>query len=209
MSYANVDYNKAKIAAYVVVAGFMAIMVVFGIRSASGPQLSQGDRQASLTCPVCQGSGQGKQPGTRCQACLGAKKLKAVVPGPHHPVDVRGTVRNLAAFKDRTEADAAAARDAAEQKVSLTPVQGALSNASIVFEGSAGRTDFTSKATGKFWGTILPGEYRLTVTAPGFTKQQQDITVKPRRKPIWPDVAGIPPDTSETLQLDFFLSPDG
>ena len=208
MSYTSgsADYNKAKIAAYVVVAGFLAIMFVFGLRSAGGPDLHDGDKTESLTCPVCGGSGEGKQPGTRCQACLGSKKLKAVVPGPKHPVALRGTVRDLSVFKDQTEAGRIAATDAANLKPSLTPVKGAVAGAVIVFEGDQSRTEFSSKAVGKFSGVLTPGQYRVKVTADGFEPYQQKLTVAPREKPIWPDVAGLEPSHHETLQLDLLLS---
>jgi hypothetical protein len=202
----NVDYNKAKIAAYVVVAGFMAIMFVFGLRSATGPELHDGDKEESLTCPVCSGSGEGKQAGTRCQACLGSKKLKAVVPGPNHPVDLRGTVRSLGAFKDQAEADEVALNDAKEHKPSLTPVKGAVRDAKVVFEGPE-RSEFTSKATGRFWGVIRPGQYKVTITASGFPTKQQDLTVAPRKNPIWPEAGGLEPSQEDTLQLDLFLTP--
>ncbi len=209
MSYSagRVDYNKAKLAAYVVVAGFLAIMFVFGVRSATGPELHDGDRVESLTCPVCEGTGDGKQAGTRCQACLGNKLLKAVVPGPKHPVDLRGTVRDSSAFKEQTEADKATAADAQNWKPSLTPVQGAVPQAQIVFEGATGRTEFTSKATGKYWGVIPPGRYKVTVRAPGYTEHEQEIEIAPRTHPIWPEAGGLDPSLSESLHLDLFLTP--
>jgi hypothetical protein len=209
MSYTTgqVDYNKAKIAAYIVVAGFMAIMLVFGIRSAGGPELHDGDKVESLPCPVCGGSGEGKQAGTRCQACLGNKKLKAVIPGPNHPVSLRGTVRNLKAFKDQAEADRVCAEDARNLKPSLTPVKGAVPQAVIVFQGSTGTTELASKAVGKFSGVIAPGHYKVAVRVDGFQDYQQELTVAPRAKPIWPEVSGLPTDQVETLQLDILLSP--
>lgn len=208
MSYSSgrFDYNKAKIAAYVVVAGFLALMFVFGVRSASGPELADGDRVESLTCPICKGTGEGKQAGTRCQACLGNKLLKAVVPGPNHPVDVRGSVRDLAAFKDQADADEIAATDARNLNPSLTPVKGAVAGASLVFEGKSGKTEFTSKAVGKFSGVLVPGFYKLTVTAQGFPPKTQDLTVAPRKSPIWPEAGGLDPSNPDTLQLDIFLS---
>lgn len=210
MSYitGRVDYNKAKIAAYVVVAGFLALMFVFGVRSATGPELHDGDRTESLTCPVCQGSGEGKQADTRCQACLGNKKLKAVIPGPNHPRDLRGTVRSLAVFKDQAEAEETAANDAVNRKPSLTPVKGAVPQASLIFtDPQGGKTEFTSKATGTFSGIIAPGRYSLEVKAAGFTTKTQDVTVAARQNPIWPEAGGLDPSSPDTLQLDVLLLP--
>lgn len=208
MSYSagRVDYNKAKIAAYVVVAGFLALLFVYGVRTSGGPELFPGDKVEALVCPVCQGSGDGKQAGTRCQACLGSQKLKAVVPGPEHPVEVRGSVRDLGRFRDQSEADEVAARDAANLKPSLNVVQGGLANARVVFEGGPGRTEFESKATGKYWGVLPPGQYKLTVSADGFAPVSREMTVEPRSKPIWPEAGGLDPAEKETLQLDLFLS---
>ncbi len=208
MSYSagRLDYNKAKIAAYVVVAGFLALLFVYGVRTSGGPELFPGDKVESLTCPLCQGSGDGKQAGTRCQACLGNKLLKAVVPGPQHPAEVRGTVRDLAAFPSVAEAESAAARDAANTKPSLTAVQGGLANAKLVFEGPPGRTEFESKSTGKFWGMVPPGQYKLTVSADGFASQTREFTVAPRQQPIWPEAGGLDSSLREVQQLDLFLS---
>jgi hypothetical protein len=208
MSYASgsADYNKAKIAAYVVVAGFLAIMFVFGLRSASGPELHPGDRTESLACPVCSGSGEGKQPETRCQACLGNKKLKAVLPGPNHPVSLRGTVRDLSAFKDQEEAELVAATEATDTRPSLKPVTGAVAGATLLFESSSGeRTEVTSKAVGKFSTMLPPGQYRVSITAPGFQPYQQELTLSSRQQPIWPEVGGLDPSHIETTRLDLFL----
>lgn len=205
---ARVDYNKAKIAAYVVVAGFLAIVFVFGVRSASGPQLHDGDRVESLDCPVCQGTGVGKLVDTRCQACLGNKTLKVVLPGPNHPVDIRGSVRDLAAFKDLAEAEQVAANDALDRKPSLTPVRGAVPHAAIVFEGGE-RVEMVSKATGKYWGMLPPGSYRVTVTAPGFAPYSQQLEVPPRQQPIWPEAGGIGPELLETQRFEIVMTPGG
>lgn len=199
------EYNQAKLAAYVVVAGFMALLLVFGLRSASGPHLYPGDRQVSLPCPVCSGSGQGRSDATRCASCLGAKKLKAVQPGPEHPAEVRGSVRTLSAFKDRPEAEAAAAHDALHRAPGLTPVKGAVGSAQLLWEGPQGGERVPVKATGIYVARLTPGTYRLTVEAPGFRPWHQEVVVPARQEPIWPEV--VPPESHppERLQLDLFL----
>lgn len=204
--FPTIDTAKAKLAAYAVVAGFMAIMLVFGIRSLSGPNLSEGDRVESLPCPLCQGSGQ--LSGKRCPACLGTKKLKAVVPGPKHPVDLRGTVRALSAFSTKAEAELVSKKDASERRVSLSPVQGAIANARLVLQSPQENKEFTTKATGKFWGVIAPGTYKLSLNVHGFKKLEQEVVVAPLKQPIWPKVAGLDSIASEHLQLDLILEPD-
>lgn len=208
MSYSagRLDYNRAKIAAYVVVAGFLALLFVYGVRTSGGPELFPGDQVESLACPLCGGSGDGKEADTRCQACLGNKKLKAVVPGPKHPVELRGTVRDLAAFEDLAQAQSAAARDAANSKPSLTAVQGGIASAELVLEGPSGRTEIESKSTGKYWGMVAPGGYKLTVKAAGFAPLTRELTVTPRQQPIWPEAGGLDGSVRETQQLDLFLT---
>ncbi len=203
----RVDYNKAKIAAYVVVAFFLALIFVVGVRSATGPELREGDRVESLACPVCDGSGEAKEAGKRCATCLGAKKLKAVVPGPNHPMLIKGTVRDLSAFKDQAEADEVASTDAKDHKVSLRVVRGAVGQASLVFEGPE-RLEIQGKVTGRFSGYLKPGSYKLTVTAPGFAQLERQLQVDPRKDPIWPEAAGVEGIPVEHLQLDLTLSKD-
>lgn len=209
MSHASrrVDYNKAKIAAYVVVAFFLALMFVVGVRSATGPELREGDRVESLACPICDGSGEAKEAGKRCATCLGAKKLKAIIPGPNHPMLIKGTVRDLSAFKDQAEADGVAAAEAKEHKVSLRAVRGAVGQALLVFEGPE-RLEIQAKATGRFSGYLKPGTYKLTVTAPGFAALERQLQVDPRKDPIWPEAGGLEGIPVEHLQLDFTMSKD-
>lgn len=209
MSYASgrTDYNKAKIAAYVVVAFFLALMFVMGIRSATGPELREGDRIESLPCPVCQGSGEGKQAGKRCATCLGAKKLKAVVPGPNHPMLVKGTVRDLAAFKDEEEAEQIAETEAKDHRLSLKPVRGAVGQATLTFEGPE-PSEIQVKATGRYSGYLAPGTYQLWLRASGYAELSREVEVAPRQQPIWPEAAGLEEVPVESLQLDLFLLKD-
>ena len=206
MSYVSgrIDYNKAKIAAYVVVAFFLALMFVVGVRSATGPELRDGDRVESVACPVCRGTGDAQEAGKRCATCLGAKKLKAVLPGPNHPAAFKGTVRSLAAFKDKAEADQVAQADAKERKLTLTPVRGAVGEASLLFEGPE-RLELPVKATGRFSGYIKPGTYSLKVMVAGQPKLEQSFEVPVRKQPIWPEAAGLEEIPVEQLQLDLFL----
>lgn len=67
----TVDQSKAKIVAYLVVAAFMAIMLVFGLRSSSQVPLHEGDERKSITCKWCEGSGE--IDGDRCKYCLGPR----------------------------------------------------------------------------------------------------------------------------------------
>lgn len=206
MSYVSgrIDYNKAKIAAYVVVAFFLALMFVVGVRSATGPELRDGDRVESVACPVCRGTGDAQEAGKRCATCLGAKKLKAVIPGPNHPVSIKGTVRTLSAFKDRSEAEQVAQADSQVKKLTLTPVRGAVGEASLVFEGPE-RLELPGKATGRFSGYLKPGTYKLTVMVAGQPKLEQTLEVGVREQPIWPEAAGLEEIPVEQLQLDLFL----
>lgn len=201
------DYNKAKILAYVVVAGFMAILFVFGLRSSGQPESYDGDRTESLTCPVCRGTGLAKDGEKRCGACLGSKKLKAVIPGPLHPVNLRGTVRDLGAFKDEKDAQKTVSDDALSRTKTLRVVKGALPNAELTFVGPKGvALETTSKATGRYWGSVDPGEYKVTIKAAGFPDTTRDLTVPPRTEPIWPSVVDEDVVPDEVFQHDFLLS---
>ncbi len=205
----KLDYNKAKILAYIVVAGFMAILFVFGLRSSGQPETYDGDRTESLTCPVCQGTGlaSGSDSDKRCAVCLGSKKLKAVIPGPLHPVNLRGTVRDLGAFKDEEDAQQSIAADALDRTKTLRVLKGAVANAELTFVGSDGLAlETTSKATGRFWGSVDPGDYKVKIKAVGFPETTREVTVPPRAEPIWPSVVDDDIVPAEVFQQDFLLS---
>ncbi len=198
-----IDQAKAKLVAYGVVAVMIGVMAVLGVRSVSGPQLYEGDRLESRTCRVCDGAG--TQQGEKCRGCLGAKRVKVIVPGPEHPVEIRGTVRDLAVFPDLESAQAKAAQDASSQEVSLKPVEGAVRNARLEFKSDWGQINVESKATGKFRCRLKPGDYRVTITAEGFPEETRELTVPARQLPVWPKNPGLSHKDEEQIQVDLFL----
>ena len=195
------DAARNKLIAYGIVAALVGVMAVLGVRSVSGPQLYKGDKLETMTCRICNGTGQ--VGGERCKGCLGAKKVKVIVPGPEHPVEVRGTVRDAGAFKDREEAQQQA--DAEPYKAGLNVVKGAVHGATIRFAGADNTIKIDGKATGRYRCALKPGNYKVTVEAEGFSPYQQQLTVEPLKDPVWPDMPGVPDDDHQSLDLNLIL----
>lgn len=199
-----VDTTKAKLIAYGIVAAFIGVMAVLGVRSVSGPQLYDGDKLESRDCPRCEGRGTFESE-ERCRGCVGAKKLKVIIPGPEHPVSISGTVRDLGAFKNEAEAREVAEVDATTKKVTLKPVRGAVGNAQIVFKAAHGEFVIQGKATGRYSCAMKPGEYEVTVTADGFPEKKEQLTVPVRTHPVWPKMPGYRHPDPDALQYEIFL----
>jgi hypothetical protein len=202
--FRSVDQSKAKIIAYIVVAGFMGLMLVFGLRSSSQVPLHEGDERRSITCKWCEGTG--KMGEERCKYCLGAKKLKAVIPGPNHPLRVRGTVWNVAHFGSEEKA-----REAAEsedyEKVYLKTRPEAVGQARIIFQNSDAEVVMEAKPSGRYWGYLVPGDYTVSVMHPEFEKMEQAFTVPVREHPIWPEIPGVEVEDEDQLDLELYLRP--
>lgn len=198
-----VDSVQAKLIAYGIVAVFIGLITFLGIRSVSGPQLSKGDKLEVRTCRRCQGNGQEPGSDKRCRGCLGAKKVKVIVPGPEHPVEIGGTVRDLSAFENLESAQSLAQSES--EPKNLTPVRGAVRGAKIRFQGPSGTIELESKATGRFRGALKPGQYQVEVKAPGFQDTRQELSLAPRTQPIWPKMPGVEESNEDQLRLHFVL----
>lgn len=197
------DSVQAKLIAYGIVAVFIGIITFLGVRSVSGPQLSKGDKLEVRTCRRCQGNGQEPASDKRCRGCLGSKKVKVILPGPEHPVEIGGTVRDLGAFDDLQSAQSLAQSES--EPKNLTPVRGAVRQAKIRFHGASGKIELESKATGRYRGALKPGQYQVEVTAAGFQDWKQDLTIAPRTEPIWPKMPGVEESKEDQLRLHFML----
>ena len=198
----RVDNSKAKIIAYIVVAGFLALILVFGMRSAGQTALHEGDERKSIACKFCQGTGEVE--GNRCKYCLGAKKVKAVIPGPNHPLRIQGTVWDLSAFESKEEAESFAAKSDYD-KVSLRPEPQTVRQATLTFSDGSRETVLEGKINGRYRGFIPPGDYSLKVTAEGYQPEDLSVTIPEREHPVWPEMAGIQPDDEDQITYEIFL----
>lgn len=197
-TFSTGDPVQKKLMAYGIVAVFIGVMAVLGVRSVSGPQLFKGDRQESVACKLCQGRGE-----KGCKLCLSTGKVKVIVPGPLHPVDIRGTVRDAAAFPSPEAARTVADKEAGE--VTLKPVQGAVHNAHLVFDKGGKKIAIEGKATGRFRCNIEPGTYQLSIEADGYQPLSQSFEVPVRTQPVWPTRPGLNLD-DEQLRPVFLMT---
>ncbi len=196
------DSKQAKIIAYIVVFGFMAIMLVFGLKSASQAPLHEGDTRRSITCKWCEGKG--TLEGDRCRYCLGAKKLKAIIPGPNHPVRIRGTLWNLNAFESREEAQQAAEKTDYSQ-VLLKQLPETVGLAQLKFTRGQNTTEIATKPSGRYWGYLVPGDYTLTIDVPGYPSYEQSLTIPVREHPVWPKIPGVELEDEDEFKLEIFI----
>lgn len=200
----TLDSSQAKIVAYMVVFGFIAIMLVFGLKNAGKTALSEGDREQSMTCYRCEGVGTLK--GKRCKNCLGTKKLMVIIPGPKHPVRIRGSVRDISAFESEAEAHEVAEKDADYSKAVLKPMRGAVGQAKIQFVKDGHTAELKSKPSGRYFGYVEPGEYTMVVEVEGFAKYEKPFTVPVRKEPVWPKMRGVEIEDPDQLEWEIFLS---
>lgn len=199
------DQTRAKMVSYIIVAILFGLMLVVGLKSSGGPQTFDGDKIEVRDCWACEGSGE--KDGERCKDCLGNKTLKVVVPGPNHPAQVKGSVRDKTAFKNEQEAAEIAAKDAADTKLSLKPVQGGVGQATILVKGQNGEVELETKASGKFSTLLKPGTYTLVVSAQGFQEKTLTLEVAARQEPVWPKMPGRSVPEVDVTQCEILLDP--
>ena len=198
----RVDNSKAKIIAYIVVAGFLALILVFGMRTAGQTALHDGDERKSIECKFCQGTGEVQD--ERCKYCLGAKKVKVVIPGPNHPLRIQGTVWDLSAFKNKEEAESFAATTD-YTKVSLRPDPKTVRQAALTFNDGSQQTLLEGKVNGRYRGFVSPGSYTLEVVAEGYQPAKLSLVVPPREHPVWPEMAGVQPEDEDQITFEIYL----
>lgn len=200
--FATVDSTKQKVIAYIVVFFFLAIMLVFGLRSSTQTPLHEGDERRSITCKWCQG--EGTIEGERCKYCLGAKKLKAIIPGPNHPVRIKGTAWDLGRFQDRAAAEKAAA-SVDYTKVHLRADENTVGGVKLIFQDGDSEVEMQTKISGRFRGFIKPGHYQVRIEAPGYAHQEFEYEVPKRTLPVWPPIPGVEIEDEEELTLEIYL----
>lgn len=197
------DQTKAKMVAYFIVAIIFGLMLVVGLKSGGDLKTFEGDKIEVRDCRKCQGTGEVE--GERCKGCLGNKKLKVIIPGPNHPVKIKGSVRDLGAFKDEAEGRAVAAKDAASTKISLKAVQGGVGQATIVLKSASTEMTLETKSTGKYQSLLKPGDYTAVVSAEGFKEKTLSLTVPPRKHDVWPKMPGQSRVDEDITWFEVFL----
>ncbi len=209
---------------YSLLAMAVVCVAIVGIaRSMMKPQVYPGDRTEVRDCRWCGGTGEGGDEremamgegmpprgggGGVCPGCRGKKKLSVVIPGPNHPAVVRGSVRDLKAMGDEAMNPEAAALLAFHENRSPGPVKGAVGGAKVVFDSGSKKVEYTVPASGKIKTMLVPGDYKVTVTADGFAEYHDEVHVAARREPIWDERARLVTEEAmaEQTEVLFLLS---
>ncbi|MBI2267491.1 MAG: carboxypeptidase regulatory-like domain-containing protein [Armatimonadetes bacterium] len=192
--------NNPKSLIALAVMAFLLLFIVtpLTIHFMKKPSLSPGDRLETRTCRECGGGGKIRgdayegdprlRPGGPCPACKGKGKVQVIIPGPKHPVAVKGVVFDKGAYPQEDAPGAQLMLERDPRK----PVPGAIGQAKIAFI-SQGRKllEVTSNATGRFKALVPPGTYKVTATAGGFQPYEEAFSVPPLTEPIWLEEARI------------------
>lgn len=189
----------------VVVFGCVALILFAAtfvcIRVMRQPRVFAGDRVETRTCRECGGSGkEGKNyegeggpppgypaPGSACIACGGSGKVEVVLPGPNHPVMIKGKVFEGVETSD----EAMAMEEMMEDRDPRKPVRGAIDGATIRFERGSDVVELKSPGTGRFRAELPPGTWKVTATASGFKPMSREFVVPQLTEPIWTERARI------------------
>ncbi|GMU54383.1 MAG: hypothetical protein AMXMBFR33_35290 [Candidatus Xenobia bacterium] len=210
---------------YSLLAMAVVCLAIIGVaKSMMKPQTYPGDRTEMRDCRWCGGTGEGGDEremamqgegmpprgggGGVCPGCRGKKKLSVIVPGPNHPAVVRGSVRDVKAMGAEATSPEAAALLAFHENRSPGPVKGAVGGAKVVFDNGSKKVEYTVPANGKIKTMLVPGHYKVTVTAEGFQDYHDEVDVAARREPIWDERARLITEESVADQTEvlFLLS---
>lgn len=167
-------------------AGFATWWAIGSLRDSN---IYPGDKVETRQCRWCNGSGKDEdaesqeRTGGVCPGCRGAKKVDVILPGPNHPVVIKGSVRD-AALSDGLPYDEGPPNP-------LQPVKGAIPNAKIVFERGGKPVETQTATTGRFRLAVPPGTYKVSIKADGFPSLSEEFEVHPRREPIWLEKANL------------------
>lgn len=118
------------------------------------PPMFEGDQLTKARCQPCEGLGQVK--GSECEVCRGQGQIDVVIPGPHRPVQLVGTVRLR------------------EQSVGGAAIE-------IVY--SDGAFELKTNPQGQFGAKLPPGSYTVRVAHDG-RKTEKELKVEPDNAPI-------------------------
>jgi len=178
--------------AFVLVLAPVALWIVYDLRS---PDLWEGDVLETRDCRWCAGSGIGESEGEgyaptggRCSSCGGTGRVRVVVPGPNRPTHVRGAVvrAEMVGPLDSYSTVKPQAGPSLAGPPSFRRHDGTIGGARLTFRHDDGETrEVECTPYGLFHETMRPGEYEVTISAPGRQTLAGSITVPILSEPIW------------------------
>ncbi|MEW6277974.1 MAG: hypothetical protein AB1758_05075 [Candidatus Eremiobacterota bacterium] len=198
----------------------VGLVLFVTVRAMMGPQLYPGDRVETRVCRWCNGTGRSDpseegipNPGGPCPGCRGAKKLRVILPGPQHPAVVKGTVRDSAVVGelDSMMPETAAMMQFQESRNPTQPVTGAVPGLRLVFEGNGQKLELNIAKSGRFKALLPPGDYQVTLSAPGYATRSESLHVAARREPIWDERATLITEEriADETWVDFRMTRNG
>jgi len=183
------------------VLGTMAAVLPLGVlllfRHLAAPRLYEGDRKEARACRECGGSGRpepGDDPalGGRCRACGGAGRVDVIIPGPSHPVTIRGVAADAAHVEPWDGGDSFRPEVRTDGGLRIERPAGVLAGVQVEFAGSRGaRRTLTTGSNGQFAVELAPGRWRVTAAARGLRPASGEIQVPRLTEPIWLERAAI------------------
>lgn len=189
---------------YVVVA-IAALIVLplsyFGIHFVRTPETYAGDAIETRECRQCGGTGKDEQlaedypeVGDRCPFCRGDGKVDVIIPGAHRPSRIRGAVLDEATTNsfDTYQSVRPGPTPFNPGSGSFDRPAGSVAGAKVVFRHESGELiEAESNPYGLFSLLLPPGDYQVTIIAPGFDKLEDELEVPVLTEPIWLEEAKL------------------
>jgi hypothetical protein len=181
-------------------AALMIPLAYLGIREARTPILYAEDELESRDCRHCAGTGRDEglregapHLGGRCPFCRGDGKVDVIIPGPNHPVRLRGAVADLAKLEPFASYHSLRPTPFGRGKPPST-----VGRARLRFTPERGEPlDVEANPYGLFHTRLPPGSYKLRVSAEGFAPLEAELEVKALAAPIWLEEAILHGDPHE------------
>ena len=127
--------------------------------------LYEGDLRKEMTCVTCEGLGRSGEEDS-CGTCRGRGVAEFILPGPHRPLQLVGTVLN-------TSGEKIEGADIAVHVAGATPG-----------EDGAKEILFKTNGDGQFGVKLPPGEYVIKAGVEGGGTVQEAITVEQNPAPV-------------------------
>ena len=90
-------------------------------------------------------------------------------------------------------------------RVLLKAQKNTVGGTKITFTKGDHKVELQAKVSGRFRGFLAPGDYKVTLTAPGRESQELSLNVPVRQHPVWPPIPGVEVEDEDQQTLEIYL----